>query len=367
MGLPAWEAGAVESCWSDKTSACPARTKTDFRRLTVRPQQGPMRLGDADHTPWLDRLADMLRSAAGVDDQSPDAATSASGSTDVAGIESVPTPAYAEALALAAQAELMAARDMEELAVVAATVTKAAVDAAATHTQQAADAARDAQSAAATKIAVATAETVRRTAHLLQLQTDEEAERVARTAEEAAKLVALAVVPGTEAVNAETAAFLAATIRAAAVARAEETALAAATVARAAAAAAAEAAAIAADAAMALELQVADTAAAVQADATATARRVAADQVTAADLVLSRAKVAEAEITRRVRRTPGRRSARLNLSCSAPSARIEAVRGRSPLELTRESCHPCALEHAGNGPAGQSGSRDSGMGQVASR
>ena len=71
------------------------------------------------------------------------------------------------------------------------------------------------------------------------------AERIASAAEEAAGLVALAVVPGTEAINAETAAFLASTIRAAA----------------------------------------------VQAVATATARQVAADQVTAADLILSWAKV----------------------------------------------------------------------------
>ena len=154
-----------------------------------------MELGDADHAPWLDRLADLLRSAADRDHPPVDAATATSGISD--DNVALPAPAFAEALALAAQAELIAARDLEELALVAATVTKAAVDAAATETQQAADAARDAQLAAATKIAVATAETVRRTALLLQLQTDEEAERVASAAEEAAKLVALAVVPGT--------------------------------------------------------------------------------------------------------------------------------------------------------------------------
>jgi len=292
--------------------------------LTMTPQRAELvadsiELGDADHTPWLDSLADLLRTAAegaplpvdGPRIAPPsDAPAAASGTSagllinadhawPAPGIVAIPAPmseaesapAFADALALAAQAELIAARDLEELAVVATTVTKAAVAEAASQTHQAADAARDAQSAAATKIAIATAETVRRAAYLMQLQTDEEAERVASAAEEAAEMVALAVVPGTEAINAETAAFLASTIRAAAVAKAEETALAAATVARAAATAAAEAAAAAADAAMALELQVADTAAAVQAVATATARQVAADQVTAADLILSWAKV----------------------------------------------------------------------------
>ena len=287
--------------------------------LTMTPQRAQLvadsiELGDDNHSPWLDSLADLLRSAAVNENFSAgrsrndgpfDAATAVSRTNSdnprwpapgapaahAAPSELETAPVFAESLALAAQAELMAARDLEELAVVATTATRAAVDAAATQTQQAADVARDAQSAAATKIAVATAETVRRTAHLLQLQADEDAELVATAAEEAAGLVALAVVPGEEAVNAETAAFLAATIRAAAVAKAEETALAAATVARAAAAAAAEAAAIAADAAMALELQVADTAAAVQAIATATARQVAADQVTAADLILNWARV----------------------------------------------------------------------------
>ncbi len=245
--------------------------KADHVVLTMTPQRAQLvadaiELGDADHTPWLDSLADLLRSAAveetsrwaghattspltprqlrrGPDNDNHGLAGPGAPAAPAAQSEPDAAPAFAEALALAAQAELIAARDLEELAVVATTVTRAAVAAAATQTQQAADAARDAQSAAATKIAVATAETVRRAAHLMQLQTDEEAERVASAAEEAAGLVALAVVPGTEAVNAETAAFLASTIRAAAVAKAEETALAAATVARAAATAAAEAAA----------------------------------------------------------------------------------------------------------------------------
>jgi len=288
--------------------------------LTMTPQRAELvadslELGDADHTPWLDSLADLLRTAAegvpepadgpGIDPH-PDAAAGTCASplmsADLAwpapGVVAIPAalseadsaPAFANALALAAQAELIAARDLEELAVVATTVTTAAVAAAGTQTHQAADVARDAQAAAA-EIAIATAETLRRAAHLVQLHTDEEAERVVSAAEGAARLVALAVVPGTEAINAETAAFLAATIRAAAVAKAEEAALAAATVARGAATAAVEAAAAAADAAMALELQVADTAAAVQAVATATARQVAADQVIAADLILTWAKV----------------------------------------------------------------------------
>lgn len=181
----------------------------------------------------------------------------------------------------------MVANDLEVQAVVSATATRAAVAAAATKTLQAAGAARAARSAAAMEIALATAETVRQAAHLLQVDADEDALRLSSAAAEAASLVASAVMPGTEAVNAEKAALLAVTIRATAVAKAEKTALAAATVARAAATAAADAAASAADAAMALELQVADTAAAVQAVATATARRVAVDTVTAADLVLA--------------------------------------------------------------------------------
>lgn len=180
-----------------------------------------------------------------------------------------------------------AAKDLAVLALATATVTKAAVAAAATKTLQAAGAARAARSAAAITTAIATAETVRQTAILLQLQADEDAKRLTAAADEAASLVAFAVMPGTEAVNAVKAALLAAVNRAAAVAKAEETALAAATVARAAATAASDAAATAADAAMALERQVAETAAAVQAVATATARQVAVDTVRAANLILA--------------------------------------------------------------------------------
>lgn len=180
-----------------------------------------------------------------------------------------------------------AANDLAVLAVATATVTKAAVAAAATMTLQAAGAARATRSAAAIETAIVTAETVRQTAFLLQLRADEDVERLTAAADEAASLVALAVMPGTEAVNAEKAALLAATNRAAAVAKAEETALAAATVARAAATAAADAAATADAAAMTLDLQVADTAAAVQAVATATARQVAVDTVRAADLIVT--------------------------------------------------------------------------------
>jgi len=267
----------------DRGSGCVVLTMTPQRAQWV---ADSIELGDTDHAAWLNRLTDLLRSAAG----------SAGGPRDAqAGSAATPelktSPQFAKVLALAAQAELIAARDLEELAVVAATVTEAAVAAAATETLHAADAARNAQAAVVQQHAVTTAQTVRRAAHLLRLHTEEEAETVASAAAEAAARIASATVPGTEADNAETAAFLAATIRAAAVAKAEEAALAAATVARAAATAAADAAADAADAAMALELQVADTAAAVHAVAIATARRVAAEQVTAAHLILDQAKL----------------------------------------------------------------------------
>ncbi|HEX8511409.1 MAG TPA: hypothetical protein VF635_18160 [Propionibacteriaceae bacterium] len=192
-----------------------------------------------------------------------------------------------ELVALSQGATAHPARDREVLAVATATVTKAAVAAAATKTLQAAEQARADRSAAASEIALITARTVQQAARFLRLQADEDVKKLTSAADKAAYLVALAVVPGTEEVNAEKAASLAATNRATAVAKAEETALAAATVARAAATAAADAAAAAADAAMALELQVADTAAAVQAVATATARQVAIDTMRAADLIVA--------------------------------------------------------------------------------
>ena len=269
-------------------------------------------LGDADHSAWLGGLADLLRAAAqetnffaeswsresGHDHpaalgtgirgaaatergNAPDLTSSTGGSEMPPEVQAA--AAFAEALGLAAEA---------------AAVTKVAVAASANLIHEAAQAARAVQAATANEAARATAETVKQTALALRVQTQHEAEKVARAAIEAASLVVAATTPGTEDVDAEKAAFMAATIHAAAVAKAEEAALAAATVARAAATAAAAAAATAADAAMALELQVADaamalelqvadTAAAVQALANVTARREAIDRVRAADIVFA--------------------------------------------------------------------------------
>ena len=290
--------------------------------LTMTPQQAQLIaasiwLGDADHTQWLDELADLLRTNAdgvsfsgdgrelaggligdrytALDAGSPIEADGPMGARapkdhyvvapDAVTGDADAVAAFARALTDAADADLEAAAGVEAVAVEAAVFARDAAASAADRTRHAAQAAKVVRAAATTRMAAIMAETVAQTALTLQLHTDEEARTVANAALEAASLVALSVLPGTELANSEKAASLAETIRAAAVAKAEETALAAAVVARAASIAAMEVAAIAADAAMALELEVADTAAAVSAVATATARQVAVDRVLAADLV----------------------------------------------------------------------------------
>jgi serine phosphatase RsbU (regulator of sigma subunit)/anti-sigma regulatory factor (Ser/Thr protein kinase) len=160
----------------------------------------------------------------------------------------------------------------------AATAKQAAVDAA----KRTADAAKDAQvarAASAIAAAAAVAEAAARTVRAVQTQAEELASAVASAAHDAAVTVSNSVVVGGDLEAAGVAQRIAATVLAAALAKAEQTTEAAVLVARAVAAAADSVATTTAAAAAAVEIEVAQAADAVRAVTSATAQELAADTV----------------------------------------------------------------------------------------
>jgi hypothetical protein len=301
------------------------RRAADKVVLNMTPQQAQLLaasiwLGDADHTDWLDSLAELLSGAADrgtafaegfassvgggqsrrrtseaeYDPGLVHARSDRDGPSGQAPLTSKPESpeapdlaAFAEAMTTSANEELSIAADLEAVAAAAVNRARDAMAIAAERTLEAARKAKTARAAATTQLAQFVADTVKITALAVRREAEGEAQRVGAAAKRAAELVAMAVTPGTEAASRETATALATTIREAAEAKSVDTATAAAVVARAAATAALEAAATAADAAMTLELEVAARVASVQEVAAATARQVAEETAQAAEAIMT--------------------------------------------------------------------------------